>query len=99
MKHYNTPFDLIIYISLAICFTSLLIIFTCWLALAHENEALHVEIKALHVKVKALEEDVSMAENTLDAESVRRIECEAVLTYVSLESLRLTDELIKGKKK
>jgi hypothetical protein len=85
MKRYNTLFDLCIYLALAICFTF-------WISVAHENEA-------LHVKVKALEEDVSMAENTLDAESVRRSECEAVLTYVSLESLRLTDALIKGKKK
>jgi len=56
------------------------------------NEVLTHDLKEAH-------ESLAMIETKLDHESFERVQCQAILGYVTEESMRLTDLIVKGKKK
>jgi len=55
--------------------------------------------ETLTQQLKISEDERATLESRLDAESFERVQCQAILGYVTEESMRLTDLIVKKGKK
>jgi hypothetical protein len=63
-----------------------------FIVLGKQHETLKNDLKEAH-------ESLAMIETKLDHESFERVQCQAILGYVTQESMRLTELIVKNKGK